>query len=245
MNILLHLIKYLMMVNKKRKKRNVIPLREDPNKTKLVKKESGWYLRAPRGSIKKAVLNNVLEKNSKAWEITNPATKRITAQLEPYTRCFRGNYLHQRLNGFITKTYNEKGGIDFLNLKGFEIHNDYPLNGLLLSSFTIQQHDDLIEILVPVKKESVKRNNTLVTDFYFEGILLYGNALKENGLKTAYVLSEPYGFDNTVQGTCKLNLRLPAKKQPWMLLLKVSCLEGNEMAAHQKHYAMKVVAVGG
>ncbi len=232
------------MAKKKRKKRNVIPPREDPNKTKLVKKESGWYFRAGRGSIKKAVLNDVLEKNSEAWKITNPATKRITARLEPYTRCFRGNYLHQRLNGSVTKTYNAKGGIDFLNLKGFEIHDEYTVDSLLLTAFTIQQHDDLIEILVPVKKGNVKRNNKLVTDFYFEAMLLYGNALKENGLKLEYVVSEPYNFDSTLQGTCKLKLPLPPKKQPWMLLLKVSCLEGNEMAAHQKHYGMKVVAVG-
>lgn len=228
----------------KRKKKHIIPLREDANKSKLVKKDSGWYFRAPRGSKKEAVLNTVLERNSKTWEITNPATTRITASIEPYTRCFHNSYLHQRLNGRLTETYNEKAAIDFLNCIGFEMHKDYPLNDLLLTRYTVQQFDDAVEIGIPIAAGNVKRNNNLVINFYFEGILLYGNALKEKKLKTAYVLSAPYHFENIIPGTCKLSLPLPLKQEPWMLMLKVSCLEGNEMAAHQKHYGMKVVAAG-
>jgi hypothetical protein len=39
-------------------------------------------------------------------------------------------------------------------------------------------------------------------------------------------------------------MELPTGKQPWMIFLKLSCLEGNEAAIHPRHYGMKVVAVG-
>jgi hypothetical protein len=90
----------------------------------------------------------------------------------------------------------------------------------------------------------VKQHNQLVTDFYFEAILLYGDVLKKRGMQTEYAVSTPYSFTHTITGDCKLVLPLPSKKQPWILLLKVSCLEGNEMAMHAKHYGMRVVALG-
>jgi hypothetical protein len=40
-----------------------------------------------------------------------------------------------------------------------------------------------------------------------------------------------------------LRLKIPVRKVPWMVLLKVSCMEGNELAVHPRHYGMKVVKV--
>jgi hypothetical protein len=112
-------------------------------------------------------------------------------------------------------------------------------------NYKIQRTDNFIEIQIPVSKNAVQQHNRLVTHFYFEGILLSGDALKEGALQVEYALSKPYNFIDTITDDCKLALPLPEIKQPWMLLLKVSCLEGNEMAVHPKHYGMRVVEVGG
>ena len=135
--------------------------------------------------------------------------------------------------------------VDYGLLKGFEFQADHPLEKILQSRYTIVQEGRNLIIQVPVRNGTLKQHNNLVTHFYFEGILLYGDALLEGSLQVEYAVSKPYDFIDTVTEDCKLVLQLPEKGQPWMLLLKVSCLEGNEMAAHPKHYGMKVVEVGG
>jgi hypothetical protein len=40
---------------------------------------------------------------------------------------------------------------------------------------------------------------------------------------------------------CELSLHLPERNVSWMVLLKVSCLEGIEMVHHPMRYAMNVV----
>ena len=71
---------------------------------------------------------------------------------------------------------------------------------------------------------------------------MYGDAGKEIGLILECVTSKLYDFKE--QGKCQLALKLPFMKVPWMLLLKTSCIEGSELAAHSKHYGMKVVGTG-
>jgi hypothetical protein len=41
-----------------------------------------------------------------------------------------------------------------------------------------------------------------------------------------------------------LSVFLPDTKKCWMAILKVNSLEGNEFAAHPRHYAMGVIATG-
>lgn len=180
-----------------------------------------------------------------ATEVVSPAVKRIRNKLEEYTRKLDMGRIHGRLSGLLSKAYKEKGQIDFSALRSFEFQKYYPLEQLLLTQYEIKKGPDVIELLIPVKNGVVKKNNTLVTDFYFEGILLYGDALIEGALKVEYAVSKPYSFSNTLKEDCKIVLPLPVKNEPWMLMLKVSCLEGNEMAFHVKHYGMRVVEVGG
>jgi hypothetical protein len=232
----------------KKKKKNIlqsIPPCPDPRLYKLVRRKDCWYWSLKRGSIKKVVLNDILQKNSSTFKITSPVASRIKKKLEEFTRGLSISSLHSKLNGILVKTYNEKGVPDFSQLKGFEIQPDHPLEKILLTQYHVQQMDHSIEIHIPVEKGIVKQYNGLVTDFYFEGILLYGDALSDKSLEVEYVVSQPYRFKNTAANDCKLSLALPEKKEPWALLLKVSCLEGNEMAAHAKHYGMKVVEVSG
>ena len=217
----------------------------DPELYQWVEAKEGGHWRRRRGTVKDASLNRSFSANKSATSIVSPAASRIRKKLEEYTRKLATGRLNARLSGLLSRTYKEKGTVDFSALKGFEFQKEYPLDKLLLTQYRIYKGDKLIEIQIPVTPGVVKQNNKLVTNFYFEGVLLFGDALAEGGLKTAYVVSKPYSFIDTETGNCRLVLPLPDKKEPWMLILKLSCLEGNEMAAHVKHYGMRVVEVGG
>lgn len=228
----------------KKKKSSKRPPCPDPELYVWVNRIAGGYWKLKRGTIKQAVLNDSFKQNSSAFAITSPAAGRIRNKLEEFTGRLAVNSLHQRLNGKLVKAYNTKGIIDFSQFSGFEIQADHPLEAILPAPYQVQQKKRLVEILIPVSPGVVKQHNRLVTDFYFEAILLYGDVLKAKGLQTEYAVSKPYSFINTITDECKLVLPLPANNEPWILLLKVSCLEGNEMAIHAKHYGMKVVAWG-
>jgi hypothetical protein len=204
-------------------------------------KEGGHWRRKRR---KNASLNRSFTANVSATGIVSPAVSRIKNRLEEYTRRLATGRLHARLSGLLGKTYKEKGQIDFSDLKGFEFQKDCPLDQLLLTQYEVNKGYDFIELLIRVKDRVVKKHNTRVTDFYFEGILLYGDVLVDKPLKVEYAISQPYSFTNTATAGCKLILPLPQNNEPWMMMLKVSCLEGNEMASHIKHYGMRVVEVG-
>lgn len=221
-----------------------VPPCPDPERYEWVNRKSGGYWRLKRGSIKPAVLNDSFKQNSSAFKITSPVASRIREKLEEFTRGLSTSSLHSRLNGELVKTNNATGAVNFSQLKGFEIQEEQPLDKILLTQYKLQQTDHSIAIQIPVTAGVIKKYSPLVTDFYFEGILLHGDILTDGSLLVEYAVSKPYSFTDTVTDDCKLILPLPAKNEPWMLLLKVSCLEGNEMAYHPRHYGMRVVEVG-
>lgn len=230
------------MASKKNKAR-LIPPCPDPERYVWVNRKSGGYWKLKRGSIKPAILNDSFQRNSSAFTITSPVARRIKERLEEFTRGLNISSLHSRLNGELVKTYNKNGAVDFSQLKGFEIQEDHLLENILLTQYRLQQTSDSIAIQISVREGVVKQYNRLVTDFYFEGILLYGDGLTDGSLAVEYAVSKPYSFVDTLTEACELVLQLPGDKQPWMLMLKVSCLEGNEMAVHAKHYGVRVVEV--
>jgi hypothetical protein len=210
-----------------------------------VKTKEGWIQRRKRGTVNVSSLNSSFSTNVSVTKIVSPANKRIREKLEEFTRVLSTGRLHAALNRILIPTYKKEGVLNFLQMKGFEFQEDYPLEKILLANYKIRRINNFIEIQIPVSKNSVQQHNRLVTHFYFEGILLYGDALTDGLLEVEYAVSKPYDFIDTITENCKLVLPLPGKGQPWMLILKVSCLEGNEMAVHPKHYGMKVVEVGG
>ncbi len=210
-----------------------------------VKTKEGWITRRKRGTVNGAALNHSFSANVSVTKMVSPANKRIREKMEEFTRVLATGRLHARLNKILIPAYKKESVFNFSQLKGFEFQEEYPLEKILLTNYKIQRINNSIEIQIPVDENAVRKYNRLVTHFYFEAILLYGDALSDGLLEAEYVLSKPYDFMDTITDNCKLVLPLPKKEEPWMLMLKVSCLEGNEMAAHPKHYGMKVVEVGG
>jgi hypothetical protein len=115
------------------------------------------------------------------------------------------------------------------------------LHQILLGPYEVIPKNSVCRIKIGVEKNCVKKQNRLATHFYFEGLILYGDVGDENSLRIESAESKLYAFGEEPNEVCELCLPLPASDASWMVLLKVSCLEGNEMAAHSKHYGMKVV----
>lgn len=213
----------------------------DPERYEWVNGEGGyWRKKKEKGTA----VNSSLARNNATTSILAPAIKRIRSILEEYTRNLAIGKVQARLSGLLSRVFKEKGEFGFAGLKGFDFQKEHTLDKLLLTQYKVYTYSNHVELAIPVATGAVKKYNTLVTDFYFEGILLQGNALHEGDLSVEYTVSAPYSFTNTLTETCKLQLPLPSGNKPWMLMLKVSCLEGNELAAHVKHYGMKVVEAG-
>lgn len=228
----------------RRKKRNrKRPPNPDPKLYEWVNSSEGGYYRErkPEGSD----INDSLTANKNATRSLAAGIKRIRDRLEEYTRSLDPGRVQAKMSGKLGEPFKETGRLEFSALKGYDFQKEHVLENLLLTQYKVHVYDNEVELLIPVAAWTLKKHNSLVTDFYFEGILLFGDAMKEGSLAVEYAVSAPYSFTDTVQETCKLQLPLPPDNIPWMLMLKVSCLEGNEMAVHAKHYGMKVVETGG
>lgn len=227
------------MPGKRNGKRSPCP---EPGSYEWVNSSEGGYWRKKKQ--KGSSVNSSLSDNNAATKLLAPAIKRIRNMLEEYTRSLDPGRVQGRMSGLLGRLFRKTGKIDLAVLKGFDFQKEHTLDKLLLTQYQVHVYSNDVELVIPVTAWAVKKHNSLVTDFYFEGILLYGDAMQDGSLAVEYSVSAPYSFTNIITGCCKLKLPLPPNGIPWMLLLKVSCLEGNELAAHVKHYGMRVVEAG-
>ena len=137
----------------------------------------------------------------------------------------------------------ETGKTDLRCLNGLDLQRDHPIERLLRVNAKTEITAHEFVVLLPVADRTIKRLNTLVTNYYFELILLYGDAGKANGLRTESEESDVYEIEKDYDLTLTLRLVLP--EQPWIALLKVNCIEGDEPAKSWQLYGMKVIGAGG
>ena len=102
-----------------------------------------------------------------------------------------------------------------------------------------------LRVNIPVNAYTIEQHNEIVTAYYFELILLWGDAGSDMGLRVEEVDSPVYLMEEDYKTECRLSLVLPPEGHPWIALLKVSCIEGKDLAMHPRMYGMKVIAVGG
>jgi hypothetical protein len=213
----------------------------DPGKYVLVVTKEGQYWRRKRGSSKKAVLNEAFQHHVGLVKITAPAAKRIVTKLRYYTERLETGRLTLKIAGLLRRQMKENGDASILCLKDLDLQPYYPIHQLLQSNYPVTVHNGLLEVAIDINYYTIKKHNGLVSDYFFELVLLYGDCMEENGLRTESESSGVYRIGQAAE-KCRLQMVLPEK--PWIALLKVSCIEENEMALHPKHYGMKVVAVG-
>jgi hypothetical protein len=125
-----------------------------------------------------------------------------------------------------------------------EMQPHYPLDSLLIGGCQTKVVKGQVVMEIHLIEESLRLTKSIYTDYFFEAVLLWGDPMKLNGLRVDSQTSKLYPKILPGSTKCVMKLDLPSKKAPWMALLKVNCMEGNEMAKSNRHYAMKVVAVG-
>ena len=203
----------------------------------VVHTKEGDVLRARR---KDPFINDALK--AMAAETCSGAAKQILDKLKPFTNRMSGR-MNVRLSGKMRSAKKQTGTYNYRLLQGFELQKAHPLEALYREQYFVRKEKQTVHIEVPISKDCVKAHNPLVTQYYFEAIALFGDAMIPNNLRVEDEQSQLFDFGKKYKTTIKFSFVLP-EKTPYLIWLKAGCREGDEEAYHPMHYGMKVVAVG-
>ena len=220
-------------------KKNKLRANDNPDPTKyvIVHSKEGDYLRARRTD---GVINAQFA--AMATETCSAAAKQILTKLKPFTQKMAGR-MNVRLSGRMRSAKKQTGTYNYNLMKDFELQKDHPLAALYKEHCTVANINGKLNITVPVTPGCVQQLNSQVTAYYFEAVLLTGDAMLPNSLRVEEEISELFYFDKQYNTTVGFQF-IPAEDVPYLLWLKVGCLEGDEPAYHPRHYGMRVIAVG-
>ncbi len=219
------------------------PPNPDPGSYVWIETKNGGYWRLKRGTIKKAKPNRAFQESSERMKESSPATSRILKKLKPFMNGLDIGRLNACISGLLGRSIADTGKLSLSCLNGLDFQQNHPIGRLLeaIPETEITAHEFILSL--PIADYTIKRLNTLVTNYYFELILLYGDAGKANGLRIESEESDVYEIEKDHDLT--LNLRLVLPEQPWIALLKVNCIEGDEPAKSWRLYGMKVIGAEG
>lgn len=227
---------------KYKKTQHQLGINPDPSLYTDIRTKYGWYRRKKRPSG--SLLNIAYSESSNAMKLSAPAASRILNKLDPWVRELEKGRILVKISGGLRKRFLETGRMDYSYLKNLDIQPAHKLSMLLRTSYHVGLSKDTATIKIKISKNILFLPKSTATHFYFEAIVLWGNPMKEKGLKVESEESKLYPLKIDIREECVLRINLPQQKEPWMLFLKVSCLAGNELAHHPRHYAMKVIAIG-
>lgn len=220
-----------------KKKRLAANQNPDIGKYIIVHSKEGDYLRAKRTS---PFINAQLAEM--AAETCSAAAKQILTKLRPFTERMMGR-MNVRLSGKMRSAKKQTGSYNYSLLKDFELQKDYPLEALYEGVYQVSHQNNQVTITVPVQTGDVLPHNKIVTAYYFEAVLLTGDAMLPNSLRVEDDRSDMFYFKQQYNTVEVFQFIVP-ENTPYLLFLKVACMEGDEMAIHPRHYGMKVVEVG-
>jgi hypothetical protein len=218
-----------------------MPNGPDPDRYILVVTREGRYWRKKRGSIKKAEPNVGFRRSADLMKISAPAASRIVTKLRYYTEGLDTGRLSARISSALRKKLGATGSAGISCLKGMELQPYHPIHHLLQTGYVVNEKNGMLEVSIRLSRYTIKKNSGIVSHYFFELVLLYGDCMEDNSLRTEEVSSGVYPIEQHT-GVCTMEMVLPEKE--WIALLKVSCIEGKEMAVHPKNYGMKVIAAG-
>jgi hypothetical protein len=225
---------------KLKKTQRALGVNPDPDLYEDVETKNGWYRKKKR--TKKAKLNKVMTAYKDAMQYSSPAAKRILLKLEPWLENMPIGIVNAKISGGLRKSFVETGKMNFANLKDLDI-SEQKLDRTFESYMTEVKKKEVV-ITLTIGRNSIKLVQTMHTHFKLEAIIVWGDPMKNNGLRVDSLETKEYTRKMGAHVTDKLVIDLPAKKEPWMVLLKVGCRADDITEMTPKYYAMKVVAVG-
>jgi len=228
-------------MNKKKKNRPIPPCPGNPEDYTWHNTREGGHWQKKRGTVTTATLNKSFKNNVKLTRIVSPIAVTLRKKLIPYLEYLDTGRFIANVSGRLKKEYNKSGKLDFVGLLDYEIQPYRILEKLLRCAYEVQLNKNEVIIEIPVMERAVAKGNNLMTGYFFEAILMYGDITKPNSLRTDSEISPVYEFRLKARTTCRLSLLLPSKKVSWMVLLKLSCVYGKEIATYDKYHGMRVV----
>ena len=222
--------------------RNLPPC-PDPELYILVKTRRGYYWRRKRGTVKDAPLNEPFQQQSDNSKVLGPAVKKLRMKLAPYLAGVRTGYLQTNWTNSLRASLRPGTAFSYLPLRGYDFQRDHPWL-TVMSGYNLETQKNFFRVRIPVGGGLMRPQNNLVTEYYFELVLLYGNVVAGDSLRIDEDVSPLYAYEDEPRGECVLEVSLPTKKKPWMLMLKLNALEGDVPAVSPRHYAMMVIGAG-
>lgn len=210
----------------------------------LVRTKEGSHWRRKRGTVKPAKLNESLKTNTELTSITSPIAKRIFDKLAPYLKRLDTGRFIANVSTLLNKHYKRTGKFSLCALNGYVLQTSSPWWKLMISGYWVKEKKGEVFIEIDLFKGAVKKLNSIVSHYFFEAILLHGDLTKEKGLRIESEASPMYNYEKDPDQVCKLNLILPAKKTSWLVMLRLSCIENNELATHYRHHGAKIILAG-
>jgi hypothetical protein len=219
----------------------------DPDLFVWVHTVDGGYWRRKRGTIKKASLNAAFAQNASLTAVTNQAGKRIVGKLSPYLDRLAIGRTFSTLTGALKKGYNAAGRTSYRYLKDLDMQPKYRLDRLLKPVYTVEQMSEAVRVKIPIDGATIDHTGGLVSHYYFELVILQGDAGADDELRIDCDTSAVYPIGSG--GITECVLQVDVIKKPWMVFLKLNTIESPtvntmELAASGSNYGMKVVAVG-
>jgi hypothetical protein len=220
-----------------------IPPCPDPDRYVLIRTKEGNFWRKKRGTgEKEARLNDVFAVHATGMAITAPAARRIVNKLRPFLDHLSTGRITVKVSGRLRKQWSKSGIADYTYMNGFDLQPEHPIEQLLQVPVGVKTEERSLEVFIPVEKQTVKRNSKLVTGYFFEVIMISGDCTQDDELKLTSGRSGLFRIGSVVEKECRLSA--PIAGRPWFAILKVSCVEGKNMATEPGNYGMKVVAAG-
>jgi hypothetical protein len=229
---------------KKRKFNSTIPPCPDPDKYVLIRSKYRYYWRKKRGTVKPAVLNEVLQRSAAITAKTNRAARQMMSLLSVFTQRMELGITTTRIAGAFKKAYLEDGKMDFRYMNKIQFQEDYPIYKLFTGRVypTIARGSLLLDI--GVGNLNVHSPGSKAASYQLHAILLYGDPAKERGIKIETDESRTYLYKEKGDLSCQLSLILPAKNRSWMVLLYIGSKLSVPLAAGPRYQAMMVVKTG-
>jgi hypothetical protein len=220
-----------------------IPPCPDPDRYVLIRTKEGNFWRRKRGmGEKEARLNDAFAVHATGMAVTAPAARRIVNKLRPYLDHLYTGRITVKVSGRLRKQWSKSGIVDYTYMNGFDLQPDHPIEELLKVPVGVKMEGGSLEVFIPVEEQTVKQSSKRVTGYFFEVIMISGDCTRDDELKVTTAEGELFRIGSIVEKGCRLTA--PITGRPWFAILKVSCVEGKNMAAAPGNYGMKVVAAG-
>jgi hypothetical protein len=228
----------------KRKFDPTIPPCPDPDKYVLVRGKYRYFWRRKRGTVKPAVLNEVLTRSAAITAKTNRAAKQMMSLLSVFTQRMELGMTTTRVAGAFKKVYLETDKMDFRYMDRFLFQEDYPIHKLFTGYVHKQIAGGSLQLSIGVGSLNMHPPSPKAGSYQLHAILLYGDPSKDRGIKIETDESRTYSFKEKGDIQCPLSLVLPPKNRPWMVLLHIGCKLNIPLPAGPKYHAMMVVMTG-